>query len=785
MIQPANGRLDIAGEMRRALQILFAEDQVIEVRAFGKFAPYSGHFKDTGRLVQAAEALDTLPGLKGIYVVLNRFEPDLFTQRVNHIVKIQHDNDTIAGDADIIRRCWLPINIEPKRANGVPSSREEHALSFQKAQTVASWLQDIGFPEPVVGDSGNGSHLLYKIDLPNTDQERELIKNCIESIAFFHSDEVCSIDTTIHNAGLLWKLYGTVTREGANSVERPHRRSRLISVPGNIEQVEQEVLKRLASLLLAPEYTAQYQDEQHRTTRDACGNKYPIDLRAWLEDHSIFVKSEKTWGEGTLYVLDQCPFSNGHRSGAYAIQFSNGNIFASCLYNSCGGGEQRWPELRERYEDIIPWTEPSCHLPNSAHTGTQIITTQQCAPQSVTADSEPITSVASVPSIQNPCVPSAEPEISTNREVKTNPPKRSIDELILLCVYLIEEENKFSFGREQVVNILLGSWSKKIFKYNHNELVVFGEGRCHGKVALKRRLEELTDAGYITYELIRPRGAIRVVKITSQGREYLAQLRPGLDEKLPEKDILDLIEDLSSIDYAKRRNAAEALGNYGDRCAVDPLIQVLSDSDLEVIFAGVIALSKLRDSRAVNPLLQLLDHHEPAVQGLAIDALGELGERRTCEALVKFLYVEDPDLVEAALEAIAKLQEPDAYERVLEIYKMNITIDRRSVIRALLYLGDPRGRDVCISLLRDVHPFVRKSAAEALGEFGGIAAVEHLIKSLTDLNARVRSAAACSLGILGFEKALEPLTSLLDDENEGVRSHAQEAIELIRKRKDK
>ena len=51
-----------------------------------------------------------------------------------------------------------------------------------------------------------------------------------------------------------------------------------------------------------------------------------------------------------LYIINQCPFSSAHRDGAFAIQFANGAVFAGCKHTSCGGGTQRWQELRERYK---------------------------------------------------------------------------------------------------------------------------------------------------------------------------------------------------------------------------------------------------------------------------------------------------------------------------------------------------------------------------------------------------------------------------------------------------
>lgn len=893
MIQPVNRKIDILGELRKALGILFEDGQVIEVRALGKFATYSGYFKDTERLIRDIEVLDTDPSLEGIYIVLNSIDPSLFARRANRVTKLGR-NEATTGDSNILRRRWFPIDIDPKRASGISSSKEEHDSSLQKADIVTSWLRDIGFPEPIIADSGNGAHLLYRIDLPNTDQERDLIKKCIESIAFFHSDESCVIDTTVYNAARIWKLYGTVARKGDSIPERPHRRSHLVSIPEKVGLVEREVLMHLISLLPAPEYTTLMQSEHYCTEVDFHGKKRLINLREWLSEHDIAVRKEKILDNGVLFELDQCPFSDEHRGGAYAIQFSNGNIFVACHHNSCGGGTQRWSELRERYGDMSQERRsPPVSLPDSAQRDTQLSVMQECKSQAVETSKKPISddSYSKVDKLKNDwislqilqCVERLKPSYGRNkiaeiltggkyeyiyknghhkscdygalkgisvREIKlridelisagylrltadymprvlltasaqafleaphfclndseqmdsTAPSKlvppvhneergstlhnseikltnQDIDELFLLCIHSIEEKNEYLFGREHVVKILVGSSDRKVLQYNHNEFEVFGKGRNYEKKELMQYLDKLIREGYIEQV---SNGLIRVLKTTADGQKYLALLRPDGDEKTPAKNIQELIEDLSSIDYSKRRNAAEALGDYGDCRAVDPLIQILSDRDQEVVYAGIIALTKLRDPKAVGPLLLLLDHSEIVVTGMAIDALGEIGDRRAYERIVRFLYSDDPDIVESALEAIGKLRDPLAYERIVNIYKTNTKIDQLSVIRALNLLGDSRGSEVCISLLHNNDPYIREVAAEALGELGGIGAVDPLIQCLDDLSSKVRSASVRSLGLLGFVKSIEPLKALLDDENEIVRKEAKDAIGIIGGRK--
>ena len=87
------------------------------------------------------------------------------------------------------------------------------------------------------------------------------------------------------------------------------------------------------------------QAQQPGTAKDKC-----FDLNHWLSDHGVGVRSEKPYSGGTLYLLDQCPYSSAHKDGAFAIQFGNGAVFSGCKHTSCGGGTQRWQELREQFE---------------------------------------------------------------------------------------------------------------------------------------------------------------------------------------------------------------------------------------------------------------------------------------------------------------------------------------------------------------------------------------------------------------------------------------------------
>jgi hypothetical protein len=309
---------------------------VVEVRALADYATHSGYFDDFAKCAAAAEALDADPEVRGIYVTLNAVDPALLARRANRVKMRLSRSDATTSDADILRRRWLPIDLDPVRPSGVSSTEEEHAAALRRADEIALWLDEQGFPHPVRADSGNGAHLLYAIDLPNDDPSTALVKGVLATLDALFSDETVTVDTANFNAARIWKLYGTCSRKGDNTPERPHRRARVLSVPEERTVVTAERIQAIATRLPT------------EAPPTPTGGK--IDLAAWLREHGLAVRSTRPWQGGTLHVLEDCPFSTAHHDGAFAVQFPSGAIYAGCHHASCGGGAQRWPELRDRYE---------------------------------------------------------------------------------------------------------------------------------------------------------------------------------------------------------------------------------------------------------------------------------------------------------------------------------------------------------------------------------------------------------------------------------------------------
>jgi hypothetical protein len=140
------------------------------------------------------------------------------------------------SDGDIVKRVWLPIDLDPERPSGISASEPEKQAAIQRAAEIKEFLTDKGYPDPLEADSGNGVHLLYRVDLPNDAESLELVKRFLAALDFVFSDGAVSVDTGVANSARIWKLYGTKARKGDSTQDRPHRRSRLLAIPGVVQE---------------------------------------------------------------------------------------------------------------------------------------------------------------------------------------------------------------------------------------------------------------------------------------------------------------------------------------------------------------------------------------------------------------------------------------------------------------------------------------------------------------------------------------------------------------------
>jgi hypothetical protein len=217
-------------EIQFGISLLFAPQQVVEVRIpKTRSGVVSGYFDNHKALATAIlEAQEDYPA-PGIYYVLNPINPALLSRAYN---RLKPRAEYTTSDNNILRRRWLPVDLDPVRPAGISSSDEEHAAAIVRARVIAQEMaKEWGWP--ILADSGNGAHLLYDVDLPNDAEALKVVSAALAELDHRYSDDVVKIDVTSANAARIWKAYGTVARKGDSIPARPHRLSRILEVPGD------------------------------------------------------------------------------------------------------------------------------------------------------------------------------------------------------------------------------------------------------------------------------------------------------------------------------------------------------------------------------------------------------------------------------------------------------------------------------------------------------------------------------------------------------------------------
>ena len=336
-----------ANEITHALRLWFQAGDVFEVRVLDAVsADYrrehieSGYF-DYEHISAVPEALKRLLSFRGVYVTVNPVNPDLLARAVNRLRPAGRNPTT--ADTDIVRRRWLLIDCDPRRASGVSSSNSEHESALAKAREIRDGLSSLDWADPIMTDSGNGAQLMYRIDLPADDGE--LVRRVIGEIAKASSEQV-AIDTSVHNPARIWRLPGTMNCKGDSIPERPHRMARILEEPQDIVSVSREQMQDIVSY--------QNEDTQTDVPDDEWKHTMPaFDLDSWIAQYCPELGSPQPWKGGRKWIFPVCPFNEAHTNkSAVLIQEPSGAVAFKCHHNGCSGND--WRALREL-------REPGCY----------------------------------------------------------------------------------------------------------------------------------------------------------------------------------------------------------------------------------------------------------------------------------------------------------------------------------------------------------------------------------------------------------------------------------------
>lgn len=295
--------------------------ELVEIRILDpkSKATYSGYFTDIETLLAAIKPFDQC----AIYFTLNEIDYACYS-REQHDRMVKKPKST-TSDKEILSRKWCLIDIDCEKPSDTNSTDGEKELAKAVVNNVYKYLMNEGFEKPIVCDSGNGYHLLYRMNMVSNEKNDQTMKNFLAALDMFFSTEKVKIDVTTSNTSRICKLYGTFSRKGSNTKDRPQRMSYIHRIPSEIKITPNEYFEKVASYLPQPE----------RKDRNNAYGSISFDLDDFLQRHNISVTKVIETAAYTKYVLEECPFNSAHKSPDSAVfKMKDGGFGFKCFHAS-------------------------------------------------------------------------------------------------------------------------------------------------------------------------------------------------------------------------------------------------------------------------------------------------------------------------------------------------------------------------------------------------------------------------------------------------------------------
>ncbi len=298
---------------------------------------------------------------QGVFLVINEIDEQSFLDFANG----QGDGKTIA-DCHIARRTEFYVDVDPIRVDPlggkVCATDAERAWAEAAMEMVLMVAGLHGFPEPLVVDSGNGFQIYYRVDLPNDDASKKLIKGVLEAFAKIIDCDLGTADKSVGNASRLARIPGTYNRKGNHTAERPHRLATIIRAPADdaLTVISPETLEAFVATIGAADGGSAKrlpgQPEICRLDLDETTFSGVVhDIVDYLKIHDAPpVQQIVPAARHTKIELSYCPFKGpAHQDGDPAVlAWRSGGIGFKCFHDKCEG--RGWDALQALVEGAVP-----------------------------------------------------------------------------------------------------------------------------------------------------------------------------------------------------------------------------------------------------------------------------------------------------------------------------------------------------------------------------------------------------------------------------------------------
>lgn len=321
--------------LRQWYEVFKDNHELVEIRILDPETKrsYSGYFTDIETILREIKRYEKC----NLYFTLNVIDPACYSREQHDRISTRPKSTT--SDMEILGRKWCLIDVDCEKPSDTNSTDAEKELAKGVVNEVYKFLRDEGFEKPIICDSANGYHLLYKQAMISNPQNTETMKNFLKVLDMYFSTDKVKIDCTTFNPSRICKLYGVISRKGSDTKERPQRESKILRVPQEVKITPNEYFEKVASYLPKPE------------KRDRSNNwgANSFDLDEFIQKYNIKVRNIVTSHDYTKYILEECPFNSSHRAPDSAIfKMRDGSYGFKCLHNSCS--QYTFKDFRLHYD---------------------------------------------------------------------------------------------------------------------------------------------------------------------------------------------------------------------------------------------------------------------------------------------------------------------------------------------------------------------------------------------------------------------------------------------------
>ncbi len=246
------------------------------------------------------------------------------------------------------------------------------------------------------------------------------------------------------------------------------------------------------------------------------------------------------------------------------------------------------------------------------------------------------------------------------------------------------------------------------------------------------------------------------------------------------KDLNQLIEDLESADEELQMRSLELLGHSLNDAAIQPVIRLLSSSQVRIRIQAVEALrllAKKNDPVLLDALFERLRIEKVSrVTSKIISTLGAICQNERLLELEPSLKSQDERIVANAIEAMGQLDSSAVSDLLLPYLASTHNRVKANAAMALFYAGRVGVLDTLKPMLMHSDHLMRSSAAFAIGELTVVARREQFLIGMERKGMSIQSF------LSEIQQCVPMLVGLLRDKEVGVRRQAILALGKIKDR---